>query len=483
MRYILVSIFICISSVFLFYPEELISLSTGSPGGKTGSPGDGVSCLQCHQVNSSSSGIGSIATNIPSSGYVPGTVYTVTANINNAAALSINGFEITTEQDISNIKVGDFLITDPNTTQLTNNTNSVTHTPSGNNLTTWQFDWEAPVAGTGDVTFYGAFIEAGYPFGMNQGDFFTSDALTIGEYIVNNCIDSSLIDTTVACLTLFDPVCGCDSITYVNSCQAENWFGVTSWTLGACTPPSPCTVEINNGTVDIEICNGDTAVLEATIGFDTYLWTLASAGSPLGNSNIIEVSDPGIYIVIATDSTNCVDMDSIELIVYPETVLNPVTVPNPPVVCVGDSVVIEVNSGFLNYWWNTGNPLDQDEDRVVIFPTQDFVYVVEALDSNGCESRAEIEVFVDTCATSVHDFNANNIKIYPNPSNDICYIDINNSEVIDIEIVDIIGKVVFRKENISNIFSINTGDFLEGIYFIRIQKDLHIVSQKLIIDR
>ena len=145
------------------------------------------------------------------------------------------------------------------------------------------------------------------------------------------------------------------------------------------------TVEINNGAIDVEICDGDTTMREASAGFDTYVWTLASTGATLGTTHIIEVTAPGLYIVIVTDSTNCVDMDSIEVIVYPATPLNPMTSPTPPAVCVGDSVVIEVNQGFVNYTWNTGNPLDQGENRVVVYPTQDFTYVVEALDANGCE--------------------------------------------------------------------------------------------------
>ena len=69
---------------------------------------------------------------------------------------------------------------------------------------------------------------------------------------------------------------------------------------------------------------------------------------------------------------------------------------------LGDSVVIEVNNSFINYWWNTANFNDINQHRVVcISNLQDFIYVVEAIDSNGCESKEEIEVFVDTCVTTV----------------------------------------------------------------------------------
>ena len=36
-----------------------------------------------------------------------------------------------------------------------------------------------------------------------------------------------------ACITLFDPVCGCDAMTYSNSCVA-NAAGVDVSTSGAC---------------------------------------------------------------------------------------------------------------------------------------------------------------------------------------------------------------------------------------------------------
>ena len=47
------------------------------------------------------------------------------------------------------------------------------------------------------------------------------------------CIDSNLVNDSIVCLTVYDPVCGCDGVTYSNSCYA-NGSGVTSYVSGEC---------------------------------------------------------------------------------------------------------------------------------------------------------------------------------------------------------------------------------------------------------
>lgn len=50
-----------------------------------------------------------------------------------------------------------------------------------------------------------------------------------------SCVDSSQIDVSVLCPAVVDPVCGCNGITYNNSCEATYYGGVTSYTAGPCT--------------------------------------------------------------------------------------------------------------------------------------------------------------------------------------------------------------------------------------------------------
>ncbi len=49
-----------------------------------------------------------------------------------------------------------------------------------------------------------------------------------------SCIDSSQIDPNMQCLQLYDPVCGCNGVTFANACIAQYRYGVTEFTPGAC---------------------------------------------------------------------------------------------------------------------------------------------------------------------------------------------------------------------------------------------------------
>jgi len=154
--------------------------SGGSPGGRSNSPIDASNCAACH-TGSSVISEEWISTNIPVSGYVPGDTYTITAAGNHSGAVKF-GFEITAE-DESN-KVGTFAITNATETKLANSNSSVTHTSGGNTASggakTWSFDWTAPVTGTGDVTFYGAF-NAADGNGGTSGDIIYTSTLAVNE--------------------------------------------------------------------------------------------------------------------------------------------------------------------------------------------------------------------------------------------------------------------------------------------------------------
>jgi hypothetical protein len=139
--------------------DDARSFSAGAPAGYCNSPASpGSTCFTCHSSGPSPITIpGMITSNIPLNGYVAGSTYTITATVNGQGHNRF-GFEIT-PQDLSGNLVGSMNDLGPETMfqqsgmYITHSSNSLLN----NDSKTWQFEWTAPAAGSGSVTFYGAF--------------------------------------------------------------------------------------------------------------------------------------------------------------------------------------------------------------------------------------------------------------------------------------------------------------------------------------
>lgn len=137
--------------------DTLTANNSGAPSGKTGSPGDNSNCSSCHSGGAVNA-FGLLSSTIPPTGYEPGLTYTITATCTDPA-INRFGFQISPQKP-SGTKHGTLIVTDAARTKLVGSGKYITHTSSGTSgagSVTWSFNWIAPAAGTGDVTFYGAF--------------------------------------------------------------------------------------------------------------------------------------------------------------------------------------------------------------------------------------------------------------------------------------------------------------------------------------
>lgn len=130
----------------------------GSEPGYTGSPGDTLkNCTACHGGKAYNE-IGWIKSNIPESGYVPGTTYTIEA-IGYGVTHNRFGFLVSPQAKNGDL-LGTIIRTDTVRTKLVGNNKYLTYTENGVyglDSASWYFNWVAPATGTGDVVFYGGF--------------------------------------------------------------------------------------------------------------------------------------------------------------------------------------------------------------------------------------------------------------------------------------------------------------------------------------
>ena len=124
--------------------------STGAPPQNTNSPGDGQNCTHC-MGGTATAVTGWITSDVPASGYVPGSTYTITVTVPGAGK---KGFEVS-PQDISGNLIG--TLTAGSGNKLVGTNKYVTHsTAVSTNPAVWTFHWTAPAGGAGSVTFYGS---------------------------------------------------------------------------------------------------------------------------------------------------------------------------------------------------------------------------------------------------------------------------------------------------------------------------------------
>jgi len=128
--------------------------------------------------------------------------------------------------------------------------------------------------------------------------------------------------------------------------------------------------------------------------------------------------------------------------------------------------------GTTYKWFKDGKEITGQNGKILnIFEIGDGNYQVEVINEGGCGTISETLEFK---VNSVGYFVAENfgIEITPNPNNGIFVISIPNSingQTIDLQIIDIQGKIHYSKEysNLNKI-NINLNNIPNGTYFINL---------------
>ncbi|MBI2280441.1 MAG: T9SS type A sorting domain-containing protein [Bacteroidetes bacterium] len=152
--------------------DPISKLSGGAAGGYSGDPANSnKNCTNCHAGTVIPTS-GLTTTNIPPTGYVPGNTYIITTG--KSFTGFVRGFQ--TAAQGGGLQKGIFTDINPTETLIKTKTitgnvfNYIGHTDvSAYGTGFWSFNWTAPAAGSGPVTFYSAFLD-GDDSGGTSGD-------------------------------------------------------------------------------------------------------------------------------------------------------------------------------------------------------------------------------------------------------------------------------------------------------------------------
>lgn len=128
----------------------------------------------------------------------------------------------------------------------------------------------------------------------------------------------------------------------------------------------------------VEICQGDTISITC-VPAESYLWTTGDT------TQVIYVSEPGIYNVMATDQNGCTGTSSDVTLIVNQLPVATIVADGDLDFCLGESVTLSTQD-FDTYQWSTG-AIGQS-----ILVNTSGTYTVTVTDSTGC---ASVSAYVD----------------------------------------------------------------------------------------
>lgn len=126
------------------------------------------------------------------------------------------------------------------------------------------------------------------------------------------------------------------------------------------------------------MCEGDTLTLSAGGGYLGYYWQDGTTDS------LYQVTQGGLYYVTVFGAGGCSITDSIFIT---ETVIE-VDIGEDQTICIGDTVILDPGSGYMNYLWQDGSIA---QEYIV---TQTGIYWVQ-VSMGGCSVKDSVFIFVD----------------------------------------------------------------------------------------
>ena len=231
-----------------------------------------------------------------------------------------------------------------------------------------------------------------------------------------------------------------------------------------------------------------TNVAGVTILLDSYDW---------GNSFTEPVTTAGGELVVAIrgtqftedededgepdetfDPANVIATSDFYLVTQADVDNGFITIPFPsPVYLTEDTYYVSVEM------YSNGNATDISilDDETIGQPSYLSIIYIPGDDWYTNGTAAAIRMILGDSVGMEEDNVISGLSIYPNPSNGIVNIDLDENGEFTVEITDIVGKVV-SKNNINSNTTLNLNRLDKGVYFVTVSNDQTMKTTKVIIE-
>lgn len=270
--------------------------------------------------------------------------------------------------------------------------------------------------------------------------------------VMSNGTSDTSITTYNAQYTYTARTTGSYSVVQLNDAYCSASILGESVSVAFDTVPSKPIILVNGETT---FCEGGKTLLSAPAGYTNYLWAHG------GNEKDEEITSSGSYKVkVYNKQCESEYSEPIKITVNP--------VPAQPTVTENGGVLTS-NYTSGNQWFNANGAMPNETKQFFVVLKSDMYYVV--VTENGCSSNSDAKFYV---ATDIDSELSQTIKLYPNPTSSVIYLDLNSIAYAKgfVKIHSTTGQVMNSIDlNGESHIEINLTDYSKGMYFINLTID------------
>lgn len=257
--------------------------------------------------------------------------------------------------------------------------------------------------------------------------------------------------STVAVVSGVTPGVYSATVTGANGCAGAASSALIS------NPNPTVSVAVSNASV----CAGASSTLTAS-GASSYSW---STGASTASVNVTP-SSTQIYTVTGASTANCVNSKTISVTVNPLPSVS-VTASQASVCVNGATIALTGSPAGGTYSGSnvSGNVFTPGSSAGSYTPGYAFTNTV-----TGCSNTASTGITVLLCVgVTSQQAQLSQLQVAPNPTNGMFTVYLDNGLNKMIEILDVTGRVVARKQSNAASVEVSISEMSNGIYYTRVQ--------------